>query len=176
MNKERMLALADFLEDQVEESRFDMNKWLSYFDEENEEVCDLYSEMRDVYFVKEKDDFDCNTTACIAGWAVLYMERYDQNALRTNYNDEIFNVAAQYLGLTLREARQLFYIQFPSLYVGDDIDLSLWSRYFYEIEDVFSDDIEKIQEFKPVQVSHAIEMLRNLVSGKYEFLKEEANV
>lgn len=52
MNKERMLDLADYIEKQVSEFRFDMGLWTSF-----------------TFDYTDADNPHCQTTACLAGWA-----------------------------------------------------------------------------------------------------------
>lgn len=108
MNKERMLMLADLLEE-IKEHQFNIEYWVSDYDPESGEyvVDDSASDIVDYSVYK------CESAACIAGWAVAL-----KNDMKVSEQDvtEIEEKAADYLGLTTWEAKKLFYFDTRSIW------------------------------------------------------------
>lgn len=115
MNKTRMLELADVL-DTTPRHKFDMGSWAKRFKlrgtrrysiEEVPENGSLLTALKDL-------PKTCNTSACIAGWAVALHPRAGQTGLYTKPQDDhdFYSVdrhARLILGLTGDDAQRLFF-------------------------------------------------------------------
>ena len=110
MNKERMLLLADLLEE-LPEHKFSIEYWASEWDDEHQE-----------HFSQENGDYvylsgyDCTTAGCVAGWAVaMKNDMAIKNELEMDAG-AIEHDAAVYLGLNRFQANDLFYYGSDSIY------------------------------------------------------------
>lgn len=163
MNKERMLQLADFL-DSLDRSKFDLRCFFAEKDltEDGEVVFDYEGEeqihgVTTRYFIRKEDEGSCNTTACIAGWAIyLFKEDLSQDQLRESNH---ISVASDILGLNSDEAPQLFYADRSTLWYR-------CSEYFGL--DV-ADDLDSILRWSDIHPKYASEMIRMLVNEEISF-------
>lgn len=180
MNVENMLKLADFLESLPAPEHFNMDYWVSKF--ENHELLlgkqIVHHEALEAFQVKVSFDIvgECNTAGCIAGWAAIYDAKYNDNwdiktdeldyghYLEEDFDYEIF--ASNWLGLNTCDAHRLF---FPS---NKD---SVWNKYSSEFGNSYIKDIEYEDIFytsidtKSITNKDAAYMLRNLALGNFNF-------
>lgn len=185
MNKQRVMAIADYIES-VDSKQFNMAAWFGSVvpkdlyedlnvDPEIEltEGYDLFDYDHIHYFVDgfSKNQLECGTTACIAGWTNVYMFK---NVL--NYNDlleyyradpqylgdiAIEQIAADYLELTPEETEWIFYTK-PG---------SVWDEYKHEYD--FKDDITRnYGESKGITNKHAADVLRRIAMGNIVYKGE----
>lgn len=119
MNKERMFLLADLL-DAIKPMKFNMKDWFSVYvgpDYGNDE--DYDDGLRfNTTLVQVMNGYDCDSAACIAGWAVAM--KHDMNLNRPNnlvtdgnWNDDYSHLpvlieAEEYLGLSRGQSANLF--------------------------------------------------------------------
>lgn len=139
MNTERMFLLADLL-DSLPPEKFNLSYWVSEIYDEgysNDDYCDLSA-------------YNCNSAACIAGWAVAL--KNDLNA-GSVYCGDIEMDAAEYLGLTLQERNRLFYY-------GSD---TIWNTHRETLgcEIPFEDTVTN---------KMAATAVRNIAQGKWELV------
>lgn len=174
MNKERMLQVADLIENAPKE-QFHMGSWFGKYDftyaTENSELKDLWQtdnvkwnnlSKRDenIFDAVEQQVVDkdiptmlkCNTTACIAGWALVgaYNSNYKyavDAAIPVAYNAQI------YLGLTDAEAYQLFYCE----------DNSIWAKVADEYKLDFN--CSEVDEWS-INPKIAADVLRRIAKGE----------
>lgn len=104
MNKERMLLLAELLET-IKPHKFNLETWVSVYDEE----CNWHSSPDYV----DLSAYNCNSAACVAGWAVAMKNDLTVDDLQCRTVEE---EAIEYLGLNYREAQHLFYYGSDSIY------------------------------------------------------------
>jgi len=144
MNKERMLLLADLL-DNLKPVKFNMSDWFStyegnVYDYENigyvhddSIIGDSPSDRDNLEFTtnnyQQMNGYDCNSAACIAGWAVVMkhdfaLDRPEEetiigNGFRSDFSHmPILIEACEYLGLTNKQGIDLF----------TKDDYSVWDR------------------------------------------------
>ena len=109
MNKERMLLLADLLEE-LPEHKFSIEYWASEWDD----VAQEHVNQDDGYVYLS--GYDCTTAGCVAGWAVaMKNDMAIKNDLEMDAGD-IEHGAAAYLGLNRFQANDLFYYGSDSVY------------------------------------------------------------
>lgn len=109
MNKERMLLLADLLEE-LPEHKFSIEYWASEWDDEHQE----HINQDDGYVYLS--GYDCKTAGCVAGWAIaMKNDMAIKNELEMSASD-IEHGAAVYLGLNRFQANDLFYYGSDSVY------------------------------------------------------------
>ena len=103
MNKERLIALADFVDKQVDPKQFNMSRF--------------FSKLVD----KDKPEIKCGTTACLAGWACT-MPEFQKDGLKVgiweSYHTDMsvplyqglqsFRALALFFDLTAEQAEYLF--------------------------------------------------------------------
>lgn len=165
MNKQRMIELANTLES-VDKERFDL-RW--YFAQylRDEEGNILYDEdnipegdgISSKYFLTLEEKNTCDTTACIAGWAISKFR--DQIPSNFIYKNEI-EIARHLLDLELHEAYQLFYADAASL----------WARHadYFNLEVI--DDESGVLNWSEIHPKHAAEMLTMLANEEISFLSD----
>lgn len=140
MNTERMMMLADLL-DSLPEEKFNIAYWVSHVDS---------SDMNEPEDYVDLSVYNCNSAACIAGWAVAL--KNDLNA-GSVYCGDIEKDAAEYLELTPQEKSRLFYY-------GSD---TIWGDYY----DVLGCE----QPFEhSVTNKMAATAVRNIAQGKWELV------
>ena len=79
MNKERMLQLADYIEN-LPSNKFDMNYWISYKTKNELGAWVLFKgryELDETFM----DPLDCGTACCIAGWATAIESNFEPIAI-----------------------------------------------------------------------------------------------
>lgn len=107
MNKERMLQLADYIEN-LPTNKFDMTHWLNYKskNELGHWVIDrsIFENQTDEFLM---EPLDCGTVCCIAGWATAIESNFEPIAI-VQYNITIEQRAKDWLGLTDTQADNLF--------------------------------------------------------------------
>lgn len=97
MQRKKLLKLADFLENVVTDSRFDLGKWQGFGD---------------------RTKHQCKTVACAFGWCPTVWPRsglknhsfgvtYEPNKKTSDYCSN-FEAAARFFGITLEQSRYLF--------------------------------------------------------------------
>ena len=113
MNTELMLEIAEVIE--IHEEKFNMSSYFS--GDDNDQI------------TEELQSIDCNSTACIAGWAVALVDA-DQWITNTTGNSVCWlETGAKVLGLTDEQAMSLFFVDMHTIWEElsdeyDDIDLS----------------------------------------------------
>lgn len=180
MHVERMLKLADYLENLPSQDMFNMDYWISsyqYLDDSNYPEYDAVSQS----FVSDlpTEIVSCNTAGCIAGWAWLYFVNNESNNAcecdecisclsRSGYYG-IEDFASEYLGLDAVDARKLF-LPFHSS--------SVWVKYAHAFDysyiNVFATiDSEHIINVQDISNKDASYMLRSLATGLFNFDDDE---
>jgi len=138
MNTERMMMLANLL-DSLPEEKFDLTYWVN--DREQEEETPDYVDL---------SVYDCNTTACIAGWAVALKNDLSVDEL---YCGDVEKEAGEYLGLNRQEMQRLFY---------------------YGTETIWNDHADELDCGFPyehtVTSKIAATAIRNIAQGKWELV------
>lgn len=138
MNKERMMMLADLL-DSLPEEKFDLTFWIN--DREQEQETPDYVDL---------SVYDCNTTACIAGWAVALKNDLAVDQL---YCGDVEREAGDYLGLNRQEMQRLFYY-------GTE---TIWADYKHDLGCEYPFD-------HTVTNKMAATAVRNIAQGKWELV------
>lgn len=118
MNKERMFLLADLL-DAIKPMKFNMNDWFSvYVGSDHEDEDSDYGRRFNRNNFQIMNGYDCDSAACIAGWAVAL--KNDMNVNRPynavtegNYNGNYSHLpvlveAEEYLDLSRGQSANLF--------------------------------------------------------------------
>lgn len=170
MNKERMLRVADLI-DNAPEKQFHMGSWFGRYqkkrsDDSNEldwdwdsvsfstDIIDLIVEK-----VNSESDaqelFSCGTTACIAGWAFTDMVI---NKVEFDHEDYIENISAEYLDLSKEESKALFYCSTNSVWY----DVASW--YGFEFDPDFT-ETWKLDNYSVAKV------LRRIAEGDIDLSK-----
>jgi len=109
MNKERMLLLADLLEE-LPENKFSIEYWACEWNDEDQE----HINQDDGYIYLS--GYDCTTAGCVAGWTIAMKNDMEvKNDLEMSASD-IEHGAAEYLGLNRFQANDLFYYGSDSVY------------------------------------------------------------
>jgi hypothetical protein len=183
MNKERMLLLADLL-DNLKPVQFNMSEWFSYVHVEDDEINSRNEKMLDSSYdptweeqgelcftqksVQVMNGYDCKAAACIAGWAVVMkndfaLNRPGEEVIQGNWKNDLSHIpvlveASEYLDLTTDEAKYLFTSQ------GDDDDF--WRRYQYDLGYTGEWEIQ-LEQVTPKMAATAI---RNVVAGEWELV------
>jgi hypothetical protein len=147
MNKQKMLELADFIEN-LDRWRFNIGFWASDFS-------------KGYYTPTSNLDVNiCNTAGCIAGWAMA-MENGGEVTMSTVVSPEMANYnvfsGARILGLTFAQASRLFYVDPDSIWV------QYWEMYKHLID---IEDIEEIEAFSDYHGSIDSEKLGDKISNK----------
>lgn len=140
MNKERMLLLAELLET-IKPHKFNIETWISEYDE----ACDWHSSPDYV----DLSAYNCNSAACVAGWAVAMKNDLTVNQLSCRTVEE---EATEYLGLNYREAQHLFYYGEESVYGQHRDELGILEH-------------EPLQN--AVTAKHAAMTIRKVVDGEW---------
>lgn len=172
MNTDRILQVADLIENAPRE-QFHMGSWFGVYHmkyaTENSELKDLWEPDNEAWnLMKDQNVFDvvgsniidstvetmlkCNTTACIAGWALVgaYNSGFKYSvdaAIPVAYNAQV------YLGLTDEEAQQLFYCE----------DNSVWAKVADEYG--FEFDCHEVNEWN-INPKHVADVLRRIAYGQ----------
>jgi len=183
MNKERMLLLADLL-DNLKPVQFNMSEWFSYVYDPDDDLADSNSSMLDPSYnptweeqgnlsftqrsVQVMNGYDCKAAACIAGWTVVMkndfaLNRPEEEVIQGRWKDDFSHIpvmmeAKEYLDLTADEAKYLFTGQ------GDCDDF--WTRYQEELGYTGEYEIS-LEEVTPKMAAKAI---RNVVAGEWELI------
>lgn len=147
MNKERILELAEFLEN-LPQDQFDMQTWVK---DKRSHQGDLYFKQ---YFTGSFDANNCNTVCCIAGWTVGLFNGtgyIETNTTRGVFTDTIVKEATKLLDLTRSQAVDLFYSN-PD---------SIWDLYANELD--LDQDMDGLYV---INNKHAAHVLKDIVSGK----------
>ena len=174
-----MIELAEFLES-LDRDRFDLRAYFAerVSDDEgfpvlNEEGQPEQFAINPKVFFKNEDEHRCNTTACIAGWAIAKFKHVLQEEHMAGVYDKKdvtfchpfspgyeIEVARYLLGLEKHEAFQVFYADAPSL----------WARFsnFFDLE--IRDDECGVEYWSEIHPKHAAEMLKMLANEEISFL------
>lgn len=138
MNKERMILLADLL-DSIKPEKFNITYWTSDYNPDEDQH----------YFQDDIADlsvYNCNSAACIAGWAVAMKNDLQVNDVRIDHIEEI---AKNYLDLSHEESQRLFYYG----------SASVWSDYGEQLG---------LYENEKLTGSQAAIALREIAAGNWE--------
>ena len=149
MNKEKMLQLADFLYN-LDESRFNMGYWYGQYDDDGDNLCQANSIDLD----------NCNTVACIAGWAVA-LETNGEYVMQDYFDGKLAEKAQEILDLSRDEADMLFYTNSGSIWLQYANDLGI--DYYYE------DGYRYLHQDEDITAKDASFVLRQLVNGEMFF-------
>lgn len=167
MNKERMLRVADLIENAPKEQfhmgswfgAYNLNKitadeaddWSSYWDSVG------YGEdtLKEVLSSCLPNELSCGTTACIAGWALVDMKN---NNIDFSYSRYAEVLGAEYLGLSRQEAKALFYCN------KDSVWYDVATQYGFE----FDPDFPETWNINP---KHAVDVLRRIANGDIDLSK-----
>lgn len=181
MNKEKVLELANIIEN-VKDDSFHMANWFGelidaedsddffesslYFDEGTKSSAYLenfmLADLKDYVKGTESIKLSCGTTACLAGWVVANEwfkddNFYSKEEIESKSINDIFSMAKDILGLTVPEAHSLFNCH----------DNSFWD---YESEYYgfdFSPDYPSTWKLDNKKVAIA---LRDIANGKKDIL------
>jgi hypothetical protein len=178
MNVENMLALSYFLEG-LDSDRFDLRDWAS----SGNKTLSIGE-----FVSSENRDISCDTSACIAGWAVYLLSLSTREHLKLpdikvfhnsehHYNEykldneeylksfkyEAF--AENWLGLSYEQSRTIFYCDEGSLWDihSDDYHLNRM------VEDIYVEDDYTPIDIKSIHPKHAADLLRRLALGEISF-------
>lgn len=170
MNKERMIELAEFLES-LDRDRFDLRSYFAerLHDEDGFAIINDQGEPEQFpishkTFFKNEDIHSCNTTACIAGWAIAKFKHVlEKEVLDHFYSGCELYVASNILGLEDHEAAQIFYAD----------SASLWFRFAKYFGLDIAEDNTSISKWYDVHPKHAAEMLRMLANEEISFVSPE---
>jgi len=186
MNKERMLLLADLL-DNLKPVKFNMSDWFStyegnVYDYENigyvhddSIIGDSPSDRDNLEFTtnnyQQMNGYDCNSAACIAGWAVVMkhdfaLDRPEEetiigNGFRSDFSHmPILIEACEYLGLTNKQGMDLF----------TKDNYSVWDR---NAESLGLDQADNYQTFNSVKLDDitpkiAAKLVRMVANGEVQ--------
>jgi hypothetical protein len=163
INRENMLKLALHLED-VDKTRFNMNNWVSAYQDDFQDFMECY----------RLDINDCGTAGCIAGWAVALANNGKIDVIDAEYEEleldsgeclvgDIRHIAAEWLGLPMSKADQLFYF-------GED---SVWCRYRedYDLDThpAYCNPSKLQITASSIHPKHAADMLYRILDGEDVF-------
>lgn len=167
MNRENMMKLALHLED-VDKTRFNMNYWVSSYQDDFQEH--MEGERLDIN--------DCGTAGCIAGWAVALANNGKVDVVDADIDEDLVldqneillgdvrHHAAEWLGLPLYQADQLFYF---------DED-SVWNRYSndYDLKThpSIGNNKQRCVDADGVHPKYAADMLYRILSGEDVFTEK----
>lgn len=185
MNKEKMLQLANVIENSNKDS-FHMGSWFGLIgsteryiknhgyltEEEVFEMIDDYNLDTDRFIVASLEpiqvisksniengimELSCGTSCCIAGWAIIneYYNTKNPDLLKASVLNTQ-NIAADILGLDVNQACQLFYCDYGSI----------WDRYAEEYQLSFDYDASETWQFHP---KIAADIIRRLALGEIRF-------
>lgn len=156
MNKERMLQLADYIEN-LPEHKFEMQYWLSqkvrkenYLGEEYWKI-DYTPRIDSVNSDKFLEPLDCGTACCIAGWATSIESNFKPIAIMQD-GKTIETRAREWLDLSIEQANNLFLI---------NID-TVWTYY---LEKCDFDLIEHEDCFTNITNKDAALVIRDVANG-----------
>lgn len=177
MNKEKILEVANLIE-KSSPQQFHMSSWFGVLKPASDH--DDFEEWQDIgldifpdqmipepiprmafstsLFVETEETvkLQCNTTACIAGWAIAN-EFFNKNEDPINkFNNGDFgaeSLGAQILGLTSYEASRLFFCD----------ENSIWVEYAQDYGYNFDVDIPESWNIHP---KHAADLLRRIANGE----------
>ena len=125
MNKERMLALADLIEN-LPKKKFHMNYWSALRYLAIDYKGDKYLS-DNIQSNENLNPNECGTVCCIAGWATAMKTDFKPLEIpeESHINFMVPAIAKEYLELTQREANNLFYIGPDTvwMYISDKFDL-----------------------------------------------------
>lgn len=144
MNKERMLQLADYIEN-LPEHKFEMQYWLSqkvqkqnYLGEEYWKI-DYTPRIDSVNSDKFLEPLDCGTACCIAGWATSIESNFKPIAIMQD-GKTIETRAREWLDLSIEQANNLFLINIDTVWT---YYMEKCKFYLSEDEDCFTDITNK---------------------------------
>jgi len=156
MNKERMLLLADLL-DSLKPVKFNMSDWFSTFEgyiydstNQGEDPSDRDNLEFTTNNYQQMNGYDCNSAACIAGWAVVMkhdfaLDRPEEETIVGNgFRSDLSHMpilieACEYLGLTERQGLDLF----------TKDEFSVWDRH---AEDLGLGETDNYERYESVEL------------------------
>jgi len=160
MNKERMLELAELLEN-ANPKHFHLGSWFGFHNQIRwSPVVSGDIKLSDL-ITDTNNQIGCGTTACIAGWAIAM--KYNFNAEHTP-KEEIGREAAEYLGITEEQMYRLFYAD------EDSIWAELQEDYGFEVGERDVDGYYQEFDCQHWNVSNkdAAHIIKKIVSGQIE--------
>lgn len=168
MNKMIMASLADFIESLPSE-RFNMSTWsgLWWYEESDGKMKVMYETELNPSLSLHK----CNTAGCIAGWAVAMVSNMDVGKMvRTS---QISTEAQNALGLTMKEASALFYIDDQSIWFRLRKSLGIKTRCEVDHPDCHYPNCPADAYIADDQITNEIaaKVLRKIVSGEYKLVE-----
>lgn len=176
MEVQKMLELADYLENLPAKEMFNMDYWISTYQHLDESGSVEYDGLG-LYSVSDlpTEIVSCNTAGCIAGWAWLHFVNTDSDQQcecgdcfscisRSRYYS-IESFAAEYLGLDASDANKLF--------MPFDTN-SIWVKYAKEFDYSYINPFGEIDDdsiviAESINSKDAAYMLRALATGMFNF-------
>jgi hypothetical protein len=185
MNREKLLEIANAIENSPPEN-FHMGSWFGeeiravesetwwqleeigiHEDQQvNQGLAGLVNMFDIVDVARDTVKISCDTTACVAGWAVaneFFNGRYKEHRreyLESLRPSDVEPMAREILDLTPNEASQLFYLN----------RLSVWQRYAPEYQygkDLPEGiDLEEVPELWNIHPKEAADVLRRVANGE----------
>ena len=159
MNKEKMLRLADVLEN-IQEQQFEMDSWISHKVEAVSSTGRQYwikDPQYSMFDGKQLEPLDCGTACCIAGWATAIENNFQPIELNMN-GLSIEERAKYWLELTDDEARNLFFID----------PRTVWTYYIEELGYEFDPYDES---FSGITNKDAAYVLKEIANGEFDISK-----
>lgn len=154
MNNERMLATADVIE---QTGRFHIATYMTWTHDERTPHRDAPS----LYEVEH----NCNTTACVAGWAAVLFRDPDE-AAELGYDRQVADKAQAALDLTSEEAERLFYADDHESVWAQVADQYGWQTRPYRNIDGPIDDRKMLVDQGQISAPQAAQVIRDIVAGK----------
>lgn len=166
MNRERMFLLADLL-DAIKPMKFNMTEWFSVYvgsDHEDQDEDSDYGRRFDRNSFQVMNGYDCDSAACIAGWAVAM--KNDMNVNRPyscvtegSYHGDYSHLpvlleAEEYLGLSRGQSVNLFTDQ------SNDDDW-IFAQHSEEL------GLEEYFDMGDITHKMAATVVRNIASGEW---------
>lgn len=177
MNKEKILEVADLIEKSAPE-QFHMSSWFGVLKpardhDDFEEWQDIGLDIRPNQMIpepisrysfstslfvetEETVKLQCNTTACIAGWAIaneFFNKNEDPINKFSSHNGFAEEIGAEILGLNRYESSRLFFCD----------ENSVWVEYAQDYDYNFDVDIPESWNIHP---KHAADLLRRIANGE----------
>lgn len=133
MNKERMLKIVELLEN-LPDNKFNMERWIAnpkIDTKPQEEKLQIIKDTGGLFY----EPFDCGTSACIAGWTVMFMNDFKPIDNSDYMHETINRRAANWLELSDKEMELIFYLGSDSLW--GVLTMEYYMELNFDLEDSF---------------------------------------
>ena len=188
MNKDNIQKVIDAIKFN-EHSHFNMSTYIGSVEHDNH--INVYSLKTLSLPIKDtdigKDIFDCNTTACIAGFATALSCNWIVDEKLSNINGTWYEkISNEYLGLTFTEGSNLYYAEHFSIwkflkynhpdFSNLDIDMNnAWNGDYDEYPDdyCYEDDDDVSIDLNSISPEMAIKALEMVMSGELLLANED---